>query len=120
MAMLNFYRYYQIQTNATDKRWYDYSGLVKTKNARSRLICVLGMAFFGQWSGNSITSYYLPEMAKEAGIDDSKTQLKLNGIYPLLCWLGAVAGARATDRVGRRPLLFWSILFSGMSLLPRV
>lgn len=36
--------YYQIQTDATDKRWWDYSGLVKTKNARSRLVCVLGMA----------------------------------------------------------------------------
>jgi MFS family permease len=106
--------YYQIQTDATDKRWWDYSGLVKTRNARSRLICVLGMAFFGQWSGNSITSYYLPEMAKTAGIDDSKTQLELNGIYPVLCWIGAVLGARMTDRIGRRPLLLWSILFSAV------
>lgn len=106
--------YYQIQTDATDKRWWDYSGLVKTRNARSRLICVLGMAFFGQWSGNSITSYYLPEMAKTAGIGDSKTQLELNGIYPVLCWLGAVFGARMTDRIGRRPLLLWSILFSSV------
>jgi len=104
--------YYQIQTDATDKRWYDYSGLVNSKNARSRLICVLGMAFFGQWSGNSITSYYMPEMAKTAGIASTHTQLLLNGIYPVLCWIGAVAGARATDRIGRRPLLLWSILFS--------
>lgn len=104
--------YHQIQTDATDKRWYDYSGLVNSKNARSRLICVLGMAFFGQWSGNSITSYYLPEMAKTAGIDSTHKQLLLNGIYPVLCWIGAVAGARATDRIGRRPLLLWSILFS--------
>jgi hypothetical protein len=41
--------YYQIQTDASDKRWWDYSALFKTRNARSRLICVMGMAFFGQW-----------------------------------------------------------------------
>lgn len=51
-------------------------------------------------------------MAKNAGISDSQTQLKLNGIYPVLCWLGSVVGARMTDRIGRRPLLMWSILFS--------
>lgn len=106
--------YFQIQTDATDKRWYDYSGLVKTRNARSRLICVLGMAFFGQWSGNSIASYYFPEMVKTAGIADEHTQLKLNGVYAVLCWLGAILGARMTDRIGRRPLLIWSILFSSL------
>lgn len=106
--------YHQIQTDASDKRWWDYSGLVKTRNARSRLICVLGMAFFGQWSGNSITSYYLPVMAQTAGIGDEHTQLKLNGIYPVLCWLGAILGARMTDRIGRRPLLIYSILFSAV------
>ncbi|KAG4437670.1 hypothetical protein IFR05_006832 [Cadophora sp. M221] len=104
--------YHQIQIDASDKRWWDYSKLANTRNARSRLICVLGMAFFGQLSGNSITSYYLPEMVKTAGIDDSRTQLKLNGIYPVLCWLGAILGARLNDRIGRRPLLIWSILFS--------
>jgi len=70
------------------------------------------MAFFGQWSGNSITSYYLPVMMQTAGISNEHTQLKLNGIYPVLCWLGAISGARLTDRLGRRPLLLYSILFS--------
>jgi MFS family permease len=78
------------------------------------MICVLGMAFFGQLSGNSVTSYYLPTMLKTAGIDDAQTQLKLNGVNPLLCWLGAVFGARMTDKIGRRPLLLWSILFSSI------
>ncbi len=137
--------YYQIQTDASDKRWWDYTALFKTRNARSRLICVMGMAFFGQWygypfahrsynfqildlhadelhntdnficrSGNSIASYYLPEMMKTAGIDDEHTQLRLNGIYPVLCWFCAVFGARMTDRIGRRPLLIYSILFSAI------
>lgn len=72
------------------------------------------MAFFGQLSGNSVTSYYLPNMIKIAGIDDAHFQLRLNGIYPVLCWVGAVFGARMTDKIGRRPLLLWSILFSSI------
>jgi len=72
------------------------------------------MAFFGQWSGNSVSSYYFPVMMQTAGIDDEHTQLKLNGVFPVLCWLGAVSGARMTDKIGRRPLLLWSILFSSI------
>jgi MFS family permease len=92
----------------------DYSALFNTANARSRMICVLGMAFFGQLSGNSITSYYLPNIIKTAGIDDPHTQLKLNGVNPVLCWLGAIFGARMTDKIGRRPLLLYSIIFSSV------
>jgi MFS family permease len=53
-------------------------------------------------------------MMKTAGIDDEHTQLRLNGIYPVLCWFGAIFGARMTDRIGRRPLLIYSILFSAI------
>ena len=67
----------------------------------------------------TVTPPRLPSIYKErilihpqAGIASTHTQLLLNGIYPVLCWIGAVAGARATDRIGRRPLLLWSILFS--------
>lgn len=49
----------QIKLDASDKRWWDYRGLANTHSARRRLICVLGMAVFGQISGNSVTSYYL-------------------------------------------------------------
>lgn len=49
----------QIRLDASDKRWWDYRGLVNSHSARRRLICVIGMAVFGQISGNSVTSYYL-------------------------------------------------------------
>lgn len=49
----------QIKLDASDKRWWDYRGLANSHSARRRLICVLGMAVFGQISGNSVTSYYL-------------------------------------------------------------
>ncbi|KAF5237861.1 hypothetical protein FANTH_10575 [Fusarium anthophilum] len=101
----------QIAADATDKSWWDYRGLWNTHSARRRLIGVLGMAVFGQVSGNSLSSYYLPVMLKQAGITDEKKVLALNGVNPVLCFFGAILGARLTDVIGRRPLLIYSIIF---------
>lgn len=43
----------QISTEASDKKWWDYHELWNTHSARRRLICVLGMACFGQISGST-------------------------------------------------------------------
>jgi sugar porter (SP) family MFS transporter len=101
----------QIRIDDSDKKWWDYHELWNTHSARRRLICVLGMACFGQISGNSLSSYYLPAMLTNAGITDEKTKLMLNGINPALSFLGAILGARLTDKIGRRPLLLYSIVF---------
>lgn len=104
----------QVGTNASDKRWWDYSELVNTHSARRRLICVIGMGCFGQVSGNSLSSYYLPAMLKSAGIVNEKTVLLLNGINPALSFLGAILGARLTDKLGRRPLLLSTTVFASI------
>lgn len=104
----------QISSEASDKKWWDYHELWDTHSARRRLICVLGMACFGQLSGNSLSSYYLPTMLVNAGITHEHTVLALNGINPVLCFFGACLGARLTDVVGRRPLLLYSIVFSSL------
>lgn len=50
----------QISNEASDKKWWDYHELWNTHSARRRLICVLGMACFGQLSGNSLSSCEWP------------------------------------------------------------
>ncbi|KAK1983645.1 general substrate transporter [Colletotrichum cereale] len=105
----------QISSEASDKRWWDYRELWNTHSARRRLICVLGMAIMGQASGNSLSSYYLVTMMNTAGIKEEKKVLALNAVNSVLGLLGSLVGARLTDRVGRRPLLIYSILFCSVT-----
>ncbi|KAK1996927.1 general substrate transporter [Colletotrichum falcatum] len=105
----------QISSEASDKRWWDYRELWNTHSARRRLICVLGMAIMGQASGNSLSSYYLVTMMNTAGITEEKKVLALNVGNSVLGLLGSLIGARLTDRIGRRPLLIYSILFCSVT-----
>ncbi|KAL3496074.1 putative MFS monosaccharide transporter [Aspergillus germanicus] len=98
-----------LSTPDNKKRW-DHSSLWKTRAARRRMICVVSMSFFGQWSGNSVTSYYLPVMLESAGITSESKKLLLNGIYSVLCLFGSLTGARLMDVTGRRPLLLISLM----------
>ncbi|KAM0210744.1 hypothetical protein ACHAQD_010620 [Fusarium lateritium] len=100
----------QISSEVSDQRWWDYRELWNSHNNRRRLICVLGMAIMGQASGNSLSSYYLVTMMNTAGIKEEKLVLALNATNSVLGLLGSLIGARLTDRVGRRPLLIYSIL----------
>ncbi|EEA20471.1 hypothetical protein TMatcc_000452 [Talaromyces marneffei ATCC 18224] len=104
----------QIRETGSDKRWWDYSGLFNTRPARRRMICVIGMAWFGQYSGNALVSYYFPVIVQQAGIDDPHMQLLLNALNPVISWFIAILGAMLLDRVGRRPFLLAGVL--GMSL----
>ncbi|KAL4885462.1 general substrate transporter [Aspergillus karnatakaensis] len=98
-----------IRQDASDKKWWDYKELISTHSARRRLVCVLGMACFGQLSGNSVTGYYLPVMIENAGITSQETQLLINGLNPVICFIAAIIGAQYVDKLGRRPILIGSI-----------
>lgn len=100
----------QISADGSDKRWWDYRGLWKTRAHRRRLICVLSMAVFGQWSGNSSTSYYLPVMLENAGITSESRKLLLNGINAPLCFIASISGSMLLDKAGRRPLLLSTLM----------
>lgn len=100
----------RISTERSDKKWWDYRELWKTRTQRRRLICVLSMAVFGQWSGNSSTSYYLPVMLENAGITSESRKLLLNGIYAPLCFVASITGSMFLDKAGRRPLLMYSLV----------
>lgn len=89
--------------------WWDLRELFHTRAARYRFAMVIGMGFFGQWSGNNVVSYFMPAMIIQAGITDTNKQLLINAINPIFCMLAAVYGASLLDRLGRRPMLLWGL-----------
>jgi len=90
--------------------WWDFSELVNTRAARYRLAMVIAMAFFGQWSGNNVVSYFMPLMVKNAGILDPNKQLLINAINPIFSMIAAVYGATLLDKLGRRKMLMGGLL----------
>lgn len=88
-----------------DNPWWDFRELVNTAAARYRLYMVILMAFFGQWSGNNVISYFMPAMIESAGITNRSTQLLINAINPIFSLIAAVYGATLLDKLGRRVML---------------
>ncbi|KAF2177582.1 lactose permease [Zopfia rhizophila CBS 207.26] len=93
-----------------DNPWWDFRELVNTKAARYRLAMVIVMAFFGQWSGNNVVSYFMPAMIKNAGITDTNKQLLINAINPIFSMLAAIYGATLLDKLGRRKMLMGGLI----------
>jgi sugar porter (SP) family MFS transporter len=85
--------------------WWEFRELFNTRAARYRLAMVIAMAFFGQWSGNNVVSYFLPTMLKKAKILDPNKQLLINAINPIFSMIAAVYGATLLDKLGRRKML---------------
>jgi MFS family permease len=88
-----------------DNPWWDFRELGNTAAARYRLYMVILMSFFGQWSGNNVISYFMPQMVKTAGITNNSTQLLINAINPIFSLIAAVYGATLLDKLGRRTML---------------
>lgn len=118
----------EIATEGSDKRWWDYTDLVNTRQAWWRLLCVVGMAFFGQWSGNGAVSYFMPTLLDTIGVGNPKKQLLYNAILNVISFIMATVGARFTDRLGRRPVLligtslfvvWWTIIVTLTALYGR-
>ncbi|KAF8897789.1 general substrate transporter [Infundibulicybe gibba] len=100
-----------VKLDASDKRWWDYSELVNTRNARYRTFMMLLMGFFGQWSGNGL-GYFLTILFKNAGANSQNQRLVLNFANTLISAGGALIGTSLTDKVGRRTMWFWGTLAS--------
>ncbi|KAI7215970.1 general substrate transporter [Hortaea werneckii] len=87
------------------RTYLNFRDLFKTRSHRHRMMLNMTFAWFGQFSGNNVVSYYLPRLVSFVGVHDPSTQLLLNIIYAITGWIPAVVGARLSDIVGRRKLL---------------
>ncbi|KAK7041447.1 hypothetical protein VNI00_009313 [Paramarasmius palmivorus] len=95
-----------------------YKSLFTTKGNLKRMRIIIAIAFFSQWSGNGLPSYYLNRILTRIGITRDFDQLLINGILAIwnLCW--ALFASFMVERAGRRflfitsccgMLLFWTI-----------
>ncbi|WWC92059.1 uncharacterized protein L201_007013 [Kwoniella dendrophila CBS 6074] len=89
-----------------------YWSLFKTPGNRKRMRVIIAIAFFSQWSGNGIVSYYLNLALNGIGIRSSGQQTLINGILQVWNLGTAYLGALLVDKLGRRPL--WLISVGGM------
>ncbi|KAI1303814.1 lactose permease [Xylaria venustula] len=113
LAQLQYHEVLQeYHASQNENPWWDFRELVNTRAARYRLAMVIGMSFFGQWSGNNVVSYFLPEMIEAAGITSTNTQLLINAINPIFSLIAAVYGATCLDKLGRRPMMLWGLIGS--------
>ncbi|THV08266.1 general substrate transporter [Dendrothele bispora CBS 962.96] len=105
-----------IKIDASDKRWWDYSELVNTRNARYRTFMMLMMGFFGQWSGNGL-GYFLTVLFASAGVQSQERRLVLNFVNTIISAIGASIGTSLCDTVGRRKMWFWGTVASASMLV---
>ncbi|PVI02831.1 sugar transporter [Periconia macrospinosa] len=92
------------------RHFFDLSVLYRTRARRYRTMLNLTFAWFGQFSGNNVVSYYLPYLLANVGIKDTDTKLLLNIMYSVVGWIFATAGARLHDVFGRRKMLLGATL----------
>ncbi|TFK96723.1 hexose transporter [Pterulicium gracile] len=82
--------------------------LIKTSGNRKRLRVIAAIAFFSQWSGNGLISYYLTKVLDQLGITNPTTQLLINGLLQIWNLFWALSAAVFVERVGRRFLFITS------------
>ncbi|KAF8591277.1 hexose transporter [Ramaria rubella] len=87
-----------------------YRSLFATTGNRKRLRIIVALAFFSQWSGNGLVSYYLHAVFDTIGITSSTTQLLINGILQIWNLFWAIGAALLCDRAGRRKLFISSCI----------
>ncbi|THH12736.1 hypothetical protein EW146_g7407 [Bondarzewia mesenterica] len=85
-----------------------YKSLFTTPGNRRRMRIILALAFFSQWSGNGLVSYYLNKVFDTIGITDPTIQLLINGILQIWNLFWACLAATLVDRLGRRALFLTS------------
>ncbi|KAA1470430.1 hexose transporter [Dentipellis sp. KUC8613] len=88
--------------------------LVRTPGNRKRMRIIVAIAFFSQWSGNGLISYYLNKVLDGIGITSSTIQLLINAILNVWSLVLAVSAGFLCDRFGRRPMFITSTI--GMTI----
>ncbi|KAK0109484.1 hypothetical protein ONS95_002176 [Cadophora gregata] len=89
----------RLEKLSSQRKWIE---LLQTPGNRKRVLIVMCLGIFAQWSGNGLISYYLAKVLQTVGIKDKRTQNIIN--LSLSCWnlITATCAAFATKILRRR------------------
>ncbi|KAF9497680.1 general substrate transporter [Pleurotus eryngii] len=94
----------KLVVGGSDKHWWDFRPLFRTRADRYRAYMVVLIGSFGQLSGNGLITYFLPILLKNAGITSQDRRLTLNFVNSITSYFGSFI----IDRFGRRKILLLS------------
>ncbi|OGE56919.1 hypothetical protein PENARI_c002G08003 [Penicillium arizonense] len=85
-----------------------YVDFLRTPGNRKRLLIIITMGLFAQWSGNGLVSYYLNLIMDSIGIKDANRQLLINGALTSFNLATNLFFSFFVDKWGRRPIMLVS------------
>jgi len=85
-----------------------YKAFISSPGNLKRLRIIVAIAFFSQWSGNGLVSYYLNKILSDIGITDPTTQLLINGILSIWNLICALIASSLVEKLGRRLMFLTS------------
>ncbi|EJT99118.1 hexose transporter [Dacryopinax primogenitus] len=97
-----------IELDARVAQQVGWRTLFSTPGNRRRLRIFLALAFFSQWAGNGLVSYYLNKVLNSIGITNGTIQNLINGILQIYNLVVALVASSLVDRAGRRLLFLLS------------
>ncbi|KAH8172462.1 sugar transporter domain-containing protein [Sarocladium implicatum] len=85
-----------------------YADFLRTPGNRKRLMLVVAMCLFQQWSGGGLIGYYMRLILENVGITDAQDQLGINGGLRAWALLVNAVFAFFIDFLGRRQIMLIS------------
>ncbi|RDL34555.1 uncharacterized protein BP5553_07683 [Venustampulla echinocandica] len=96
----------ELEISAKQTKW---SALWKANGNKWRVFIMVWFGICKQWSGNGVVSYYLHTMLNDVGITTTLDQTLITATSQMFSFACSVGFAFLPHRVGRRPLLLWSM-----------
>ncbi len=112
------------------KKSFAFVDFLGTPGNRRRLMIIISIGLFSQWSGNGLVSYYLNLIMNSSGITYPDQQLKINGALTTYSLVQNIFFSFFIDKWGRRPIIListvgmlisfvvWTILSARYSISP--
>ncbi|KAK6826792.1 Sugar and other transporter [Aspergillus parasiticus SU-1] len=109
----------RLRYGTEEKTWrtelLEYKRIFTTKVLLHRVGLGAGVQAFGQWSGINAIIYYAPTVFAEVGLSGGSIGLLATGVVGILMFIFTIPGTLLVDKVGRKPMLAWSLVNMGVA-----